>query len=82
MFIHCNTLLCNCEYLGDSGGPYVCQRCKNCDWYLAGLTSFGRGCARAGFYGVYTRVTQYESWITGIISELSAEIGSCVPPCK
>lgn len=32
-------------------------------WVLAGLTSYGRGCARPGFAGVYTRIAVYEDWI-------------------
>ena len=52
--------------LGDGGGPLVCQRCRNCDWYLAGITSFGRGCGVAGFYSIYTRVDQFNLWINQI----------------
>lgn len=36
---------------GDSGGPYVVAN------KLAGIVSFGEGCAEAGFPGVYTDVT-------------------------
>lgn len=32
-------------------------------WVLVGLTSFGEGCARKGYAGVYTRITAYEDWI-------------------
>jgi len=32
-------------------------------WILAGLTSYGIGCARPGFVGVYTRIAVYEEWI-------------------
>lgn len=47
---------------GDSGGPlaiYDQQR----GWKLAGIVSFGNGCARPGYYGVYTRVARYTDWI-------------------
>ena len=37
---------------GDSGGPMVVQRPDD-SWVLAGDTSFGEGCARAGYPGVY-----------------------------
>ena len=68
---------------GDSGGPLVCQRCENCDWYLVGITAFGRECAREGFYGVFTRTRSYESWITEITSQqfVSAE-KTCTKACK
>lgn len=32
-------------------------------WLLVGLTSYGEGCARPQFSGVYTRVAFYENWI-------------------
>ncbi len=32
-------------------------------WVLVGLTSFGQGCARVNYSGVYTRVAAYEDWI-------------------
>ncbi|QUQ71562.1 S1 family peptidase [Kutzneria sp. CA-103260] len=39
---------------GDSGGPL------EMNGELVGITSFGEGCARPGYYGVYTRVAAYE----------------------
>ena len=48
---------------GDSGGPLVCQRCDSCNWYVAGVVSFGKGCAQASFYGVYANVVEFEEWI-------------------
>nr|XP_039268102.1 A disintegrin and metalloproteinase with thrombospondin motifs adt-1-like isoform X2 [Styela clava] len=49
---------------GDSGGPFVCQRCSSCSWYLAGVVSFGSGCAQKGFPGVYSNVSFFEDWIS------------------
>ncbi|KAL0204454.1 hypothetical protein M9458_002472, partial [Cirrhinus mrigala] len=42
---------------GDSGGPLV-TRYKN-TWFLTGIVSWGKGCARAGVYGIYTRVSVF-----------------------
>uniref|UniRef100_H2ZIH0 Peptidase S1 domain-containing protein n=1 Tax=Ciona savignyi TaxID=51511 RepID=H2ZIH0_CIOSA len=64
---------------GDSGGPLVCQRCKNCDWYLAGVTSFGKGCATPGFFGVYTKVSRFEQWIS-TYTNIPVSPQQCVKP--
>ncbi|XP_078660652.1 enteropeptidase-like isoform X2 [Branchiostoma floridae x Branchiostoma belcheri] len=48
---------------GDSGGPLVCQDETSGRWHLVGITSWGIGCARDGYPGVYTRVSEYIDWI-------------------
>ncbi|CAB3984307.1 MAM and LDL-receptor class A domain-containing 1-like isoform X1 [Paramuricea clavata] len=47
---------------GDSGGPMVCQHSDG-SWYLSGVTSWGRGCASAGYYGVYAHVANLYPWV-------------------
>lgn len=51
---------------GDSGGPMVAF--KDGLWYLIGVVSWGTGCAREGYPGVYARVTSFADWIEPIFS--------------
>ena len=37
--------------LGDSGGPLMCQRKDNCDWYIAGIVSWSYKCGKT--FGIY-----------------------------
>nr|CAI5866442.1 unnamed protein product [Callosobruchus analis] len=48
---------------GDSGGPLVTRKRNSSRYEVIGIVSWGNGCARPGYPGVYTRVTQYVDWI-------------------
>ncbi|XP_043120010.1 trypsin-3-like [Puntigrus tetrazona] len=48
---------------GDSGGPVVCGG------KLKGVVSFGEGCAKPDFPGVYVEVCRYTKWINSIIAK-------------
>ncbi|KAF1676777.1 OVCH2 protein, partial [Pygoscelis papua] len=49
---------------GDSGGPLVCPSEDNSGFYtLHGITSWGLGCGRKSYPGVYTNVGVFVDWI-------------------
>ncbi|EEB15554.1 tripsin, putative [Pediculus humanus corporis] len=54
----------SCE--GDSGGPMVIQR-PDKRWLLAGVISWGIGCAEPNQPGVYTRISEFRDWIHQIL---------------
>ena len=56
-------LSCAIFFQGDSGGPLMCQVEPLLPWMQVGVVSFGQGCARKHFPGVYARVESYISWI-------------------
>ncbi|XP_041834360.1 coagulation factor VII [Melanotaenia boesemani] len=46
---------------GDSGGPLVTRYKKT--WFLTGVVSWGKGCAKENMYGVYAKVSNFLDWI-------------------
>jgi secreted trypsin-like serine protease len=58
------------RHRGDSGGPlrYIKNSSAGPVVTLAGVVSFGAGCAQPNLPGVYTRVSFFDSWIRSIVS--------------
>lgn len=53
---------------GDSGGGLICYDRVEQKWLVAGVVSYGNGCARAGYPGVYARVSKFLPWIEETIA--------------
>merc|ERR1712038_471074 len=60
---------------GDSGGPFVCN--DNGKAVVAGVVSWGNGCALADYPGVYARTTHVLEWIKNSMGSCS---GTPSPP--
>ncbi len=56
---------------GDSGGPLIVP--NGSGWLQAGIVSFGIGCAEPDYYGIYSRVSYFKSWINSKMGSLFSE---------
>ena len=52
---------------GDSGGPMFHK--KNGKFAQTGVVSWGRGCARKDYPGVYARLSMFADWVVGVTSQ-------------
>jgi secreted trypsin-like serine protease len=54
---------------GDSGGPLIIHSLNR--WMLAGVVSWGHGCARPDYFGVYTRVSSYVDFLENNVPSIT-----------
>ena len=59
---------------GDSGGP-LAVRGQDGEYSQIGVVSWGKGCDRQGYPGVYTRITALLPWLTETISAPGTSAG-------
>jgi secreted trypsin-like serine protease len=54
---------------GDSGGPMI-RAAGSGRWVQVGIVSWGNGCGRAGYPGVYTQVSTFTAAIQAMVATL------------
>ncbi|XP_059473202.1 chymotrypsin-like elastase family member 2A [Neocloeon triangulifer] len=52
---------------GDSGGPLLIRNSATRQFEVHGVVSWGVGCARRGYPGLYAKVHNYLGWIKGVM---------------
>ncbi|OCT59040.1 serine protease 53 [Xenopus laevis] len=71
------------QCLSDSGGPLVCK--EKGTWFLMGVQSFGGSCQErrekmGSLPGVYTKLSDYEDWISTITRDAFFNLQIETPP--
>uniref|UniRef100_A0A8C2UP44 Transmembrane serine protease 12 n=1 Tax=Chinchilla lanigera TaxID=34839 RepID=A0A8C2UP44_CHILA len=58
---------------GDSGGPLMCYLPEYQRFFVMGITSYGHGCGRRYFPGIYCGPSFYQEWLTDHFSKARAK---------
>uniref|UniRef100_A0A8D2HBA8 Transmembrane serine protease 12 n=1 Tax=Urocitellus parryii TaxID=9999 RepID=A0A8D2HBA8_UROPR len=58
---------------GDSGGPLMCYLPEHKQFFVMGITSYGHGCGRKHFPGVYSGPSFFQKWLTDHFSQGSTK---------
>lgn len=64
---------------GDSGGPIYAPG-PNSELLQIGVVSWGKGCGRAGYPGVYASIGQFEAWIRSHVPGVTFVTGKGTAP--
>uniref|UniRef100_A0A4W6C3Y4 Ovochymase 1 n=1 Tax=Lates calcarifer TaxID=8187 RepID=A0A4W6C3Y4_LATCA len=54
--------------MGDSGAPLFCR--KHGAYFLFGVVTWGNGCCAADKPSIFTRISDYDSWITEVTEDM------------
>ncbi|XP_058529560.1 transmembrane protease serine 12 [Ochotona princeps] len=54
---------------GDSGGPLMCYLPEYKRFFMMGITSYGNGCGRKNFPGIYSGPSFFQEWLTEHFSQ-------------
>jgi secreted trypsin-like serine protease len=61
---------------GDSGGPLIVRDDQGRWQVLAGVVSWGIGCAEPNLFGVYSRMAVLRNWVVQTMAALSPEVAA------
>ncbi len=65
---------------GDSGGPLIVpDGGSDQGWKVAGIVSSGNGCARVGYYGLYTKIINFHAWVVQQIAAANTDLPGVGP---
>ncbi|KAG7371196.1 peptidase S8 family protein [Nitzschia inconspicua] len=66
---------------GDSGGPLILKGSSVAQDSLAGIVSWGNGCANPNFPGVYTRISYFYDWVVQNVCERDSNAAPAYMNC-
>lgn len=64
---------------GDSGGPLMVFDNTANRWLQVGVVSWGEGCAAPQYYGVYSRLSSFSTWISAQIPAIATPVPTPTP---